>query len=270
MTLSQWLFGGFENPFKAGQWRPLHICTMLCCVLLIFAFYFITKRSRDRERTRRIIVFSLAMAILFFEIMIRFVYSVKLYVLNQPCMNGVTALWIILPKPWCAIACWSLIASVFIKKAFFYNYASLSALLCSLIYFAYPGVGFNNEVLIFENWYSIITHSLLLTMSVTLITLKYTDFKYREIWKVAICYTLTYAYGLLQIYVLKTQTDPMYFMPGGDIQAGILKISYGLYLFLYIALILIFVNAFYLIQDRATVKGGINSLKLKFRKSEKE
>ena len=70
----------------------------------------------------------------------------------------------------------------------------------------------------------------------------------------AIGYVLTFAYALLQIYVLKTQVDPMYFMPDGDIQADILGISYGLYLTLYIALIVIYVNAFYLIGDRKNIK----------------
>ena len=93
------------------------------------------------------------------------------------------ALWIIIPKPWCAVSCWLLIACVFVKKSWFYNFASLSALLCSVIFFSYPGVGYNNEHLLFENWYSILTHALLLTMSITLIVLKFTDFRYREIWK---------------------------------------------------------------------------------------
>lgn len=268
MSFSTWLFGGFDNPFKAGQWRPLHICTMLACVGLIIAFYFIVKKSENKERARKIIVYSLVCAILFFEIMIRIVYSVKLYVLHQECMNGVTALWIILPKPWCAIACWVLMASVVVNKPFFYNYASLSALLCSVIYFAYPGVGFNNEHLLFENWYSILTHALLLTTSITLVTLKFTEFKYKNIWKVAIAFALTYVYGLIEIFVLKVFADPMYFMPEGDIQAGILHISYGLYLFLYIALILIYVNAFYLIGDRENVKRFFSKIKAKFSKKQ--
>ena len=142
----------------------------------------------------------------------------------------------------------------FVKKTFFYNFASLSGLLCAVIFFAYPGVGYNNEIILFENLYSIVTHALLLTMSVTLIVLKVTDFKYKHMGKLAICFMLTYVYGLVQIFLLKTQEDPMYFMPNGDIQADILKISYGLYLFLYIMLIVAFVNVFHVIGDKATVK----------------
>lgn len=253
MTLSQWLFGGFDNPRVENQWGPLHIATLVVCVAAILAFYFITKKSANKDKTKKIIICSMAGAIAFFEVMIRFVYFMKLYYFHHEAMNGTDALWIMLPKPWCAIACWLLIASVFVRKPFFYNLASLSALLCSVIFFAYPGVGYNNQYLIFENWYSILTHALLLTMSITLIVLKFTDFQYREIWKVAIGFALTVVYSLLEIFVLKTPlgtpiyADPMYFMPNGDIQAGILGIDYGLYLTAYIALILVYVNSFYLV-----------------------
>lgn len=255
MSFTEWFFGGIDNPRVENQWGPLHIATLVVCVGLILAFYFIVKRSKAPQKVRTGIVCTLAGAIAFFEVMSRFMYFMKLYYFHQPEMNGTGFLWILLPKPWCAVSCWLLIACVFVKKPFFYNFASLSALLCSFIFFCYPGPGYNNVHLLFDNWYSILTHALLLVMSITLITLKFTDFRYREIWKLGIGFLLTFVYGLLQIYVLKTQTDPMYFMPHGDIQEGILGISYGLYLFLYITLLLIYVNAFYLIQDRENVKG---------------
>lgn len=254
MTFTQWFFGGIENPRVENQWGPLHIGTLVVCVALILGFYFLVKRAKNPDKLRTGIICTMAGAIAFFEIASRFMYLMKLYYFHQPEMNGTGLLWILLPKPWCAIACWLLVACVFVKKTWFYNFASLSALLCSFIFFCYPGPGYNNVHLLFDNWYSILTHALLLTMSITLIVLKFTDFRYREIWKLAIGFALTFAYGFLQIFVLKTQTDPMYFMPHGDIQEDILGISYGLYLVLYIALLLIYVNAFYLIQDKSTVK----------------
>lgn len=254
MTLSQWLFGGIENPFKAGQWGTLHIATLVVCIGLIVAFYFLVKHSHNPEKTSKGIVISLASAIAFFEIMIRFVYCVKLYYFHQPEMNGVTALWIILPKPWCAVSCWALIACRFVKKPYFYNYASLSALLCSFIFYIYPGVGYNNEHLLFENWYSILTHALLLTTSITLITLKYANFKFRHFWKTGICFVLTFGYALLEIYVFKVMPDPMYFMPDGDIQAGILRMDYGLYLMLYILVFLAYIIGAHMIGDKQKTK----------------
>lgn len=257
MTFSQWMFGGIPNPYKGGQWGTLHIATLLLCVALIIGFYFIVKRARDKERTRQRIVFALVGAILFFEIMIRFVQCVKLYHLHLPEMSGLNFVWIMVPKPWCAISCWALIACVFVKKSFFYNFASLSALLCALIFFSYPGVGFNNEYLLFENWYSILTHALLLITSITLMVLKYADFKYRELWKTAVCFVLTFVYAFIEIFILDFHDDPMYFMPNGDIQADILKISYGLYIFLYSLLILTYINTAHMLGDRAALKAFI-------------
>lgn len=254
MTFSQWLFGGIDNPFKAGQWRPLHIGTLVVCVLLILTFYHIVKRAKNPEKAKRAIIRSLAGAILFFEITIRFVQCVKLYHLHLPEMEGITAIWILLPKPWCAISCWAVMASVLLKKLFFYNYTALSALLCSFIFFIYPGVGYNNVHLLFENWYSILTHALLLTTSITMIVLKIADFRYRELWKTAICFILTFGYAFLEIFVLKIQTDPLYFMPHGDIQEGILGMDYGLYVTLYVLIVVIYINTAHMLGDREAVK----------------
>ncbi|MBO5286353.1 MAG: YwaF family protein [Clostridia bacterium] len=261
MTLRNWLVGGIDNPFKKGQWGPLHIATMIVSIGLVVLFYFLVKRANNKDKARKIIVSTLVLCILFFEVTSRILYAIKLYVLHQPEMAGTNLIWILLPKPWCAISCWALMIAPLVKKDFFYNYASLSALLCSVIFFAYPGVGFNNVYLLFFNWYSILTHALLLTTSLTLIVLKFTNFKYSNFWKFALCLVLTFIYGLIEIYVLKIQLDPMYFMPNGDIQAGILNISYGLYLFLYITLIVVYVNAFYLVGDRQNIKKLFAKLK---------
>ncbi len=261
MNFFDWLVGGIENPYKAGQWGPLHIATVACSIALVVAFYFIVKYAKNKEKTRNIIIWTLALSIFFFELTSRALYAVKLYVLAQPEMAGLDGLWILMPKPWCAIACWALMASVLIKKDYFYNYASLSALLCSVIFFAYPGVGFNNENLLFFNWYSILTHALLLITSLSLIVLKFTSFEYKNFPKLSLCFGLTFLYGLLEIFVLDLHVDPMYFMPNGDIQANILKIDYALYLLLYILLIVTYINAFYLISDRKNVKAFFKKLK---------
>lgn len=254
MTFSQWLFGGIQNPFKAGQWGPLHIGTLVTCVALILGFSYIVKRAKDPERAKKIILRCLLGAIAFFEVTIRFVQCMKTFYFHQPEMEGITLTWIILPKPWCAVSCWALMASVFVKKRFFYNYASLSALLCSFIFFIYPGVGYNNEHLLFENWYSILTHALLLTTSITMMTFHYATFKYKDLWKTAVCFALTFAYAFLEIFVLHIQTDPLYFMPHGDIQEGILRMNYGLYLFFYVFLIVLYINTAHMIGDKETVK----------------
>lgn len=254
MTLYEWLFSMAEkplidNPVINGRWGLFHILTLVFCICCIVGLYFIAKCSKNREKTSRIIVAVLAALILFFEMMMRVVRFHNYY--NE--LTFRQAMWILIPRPWCAISCWALMLSVLIDKKFFYNFASLSALLCSIMFFACPGVGFNNKIILFENFYSIATHSLLLIMSVSLITLRFTDFKYKEVWKFAICLVVIVLYSLLMIYI-GFERDPMYFMPNGDIQAGILGISYGLYLPLYILFLFLYVNVFYLIAERKKIK----------------
>lgn len=254
MTFSQWLFGNIENPVINGRWGLWHILTLVICIACIVSFHYLVKKAENQEKAKSCILYTLAGLIAFFEVMIRFVYFMKLYYFRHPSMAGTGPLWILIPKPWCAISCWLLVACMFVKKTFFYNFASLSGLLCAVIFFAYPGVGYNNEIIIFENLYSIVTHALLLTMSISLIVLKVTNFKYKHMGKLTICFALTFVYGLIEIFLLKTQADPMYFMPNGDIQADILNISYGLYLFLYILLVVVYVNAFHLVGDKDAAK----------------
>ena len=261
MTLHQWIFGGINNPPVAGQWGALHIITLVICTALMIGFPLLVKRVKNGERAKRIIVLTLAMLILFFEIAIRIVYTVKLFHLHAPEMEGLNMLWIILPKPWCAISCWLLVASVFVRRSFFYDFASLSAMICSVIYFCYPGTGFNNQYILFENLYSIVTHALLLTTSVTLITLGFAGFRARDILKTVAGIALTVVYALGEIYLLEPAfPDPMYFMPGGDIQQDILGVSYGLYLFLYILLIAAFILTPYCIASRHQLKERIGRI----------
>lgn len=239
---------------------------MLICVALILAFRFLAKRSRDGEKTKRIIVCALICCSAFFEIMLRFMYFMRVYYFRMPGSEGLSALDILPPKPWCQISTWLLMSSVFVKKPFFYNLASLSALLSAVVFFIYPGVGFNNEYLIFENWYSICSHALLLTTSITLIGFRYADFRYKHLWKEVVGFGLTFVYGLLQIFVLKIHSDPMYFMPGGDIQAGILRIDYGLYIVAYIALLIIYINIPHILGDKETVRRFLTKTKQKLSK----
>ena len=55
----------------------------------------------------------------------------------------------------------------------------------------------------------------------------------------------------------------MYFMPHGDIQEGILNISYGLYLFGYIAIFLTYITLPHILDDKETFKKFTSKFKKK-------
>ena len=257
MTFLDWLFSTdthprFENPVINGRWGLLHILTMLICAALIVGFWLIVKKCKNKDKARKIIIGVLAGLILLFEIVMKTVNFYNFAKAGQ--LNVWRAFWILIPRPWCAVSCWALMISVLVNKKFFYNFASMSALLCAALFFACPGVGFNNEIILFQNLYSIVTHALLLTMSITLITLKFTDFRYKTIWKELSCFVVIYIWAIIEIFVLHFERDPFYFMPDGDIQAGIFKISYVLYIVIYVVFIALYINTFYLINDRQNVK----------------
>lgn len=246
MTFKDWIYSSYPNPAINGQWGLLHILTLVLCVVLIVAIALIFRNKS--EETKKIVLWVLVGFILLFELSRRIINFSRGDDLN---LN--TFLYRLLPRPWCAIACWTLIVSAIVNKKWLYNFASYSALLCALIFFAYPGVGFNNEYILFENLYSIATHSLLLITSISLITLRFTKFEYKTIWKDLLCLLVVLIYTFIEIYVLKIESDPMYFMPNNDVQE-ILGLNYGLFLVIYIVFMAIYINLFYLIDDRKNVR----------------
>lgn len=240
MSFKDWLFTNYPGATKVQPWGIMHILTLVGCIALIVVLALIFRKKDDRAR--RIVLWVLVGLILLFEIARRCINFAKM-----SDYNFTSIMHLLLPRPWCAISCWALIISAIVNKKSFYNFACISSLLCAIIFFAYPGVGFKSPYLGFDDLYSIVTHCLLLITSISLITLKFTDFKYKEFWKVVVLYGLTLAYSFLEIYVLKIENDPMYFMPGNDVQE-IVGLSNQVYILVYAIFTIIYFNLFPVIQ----------------------
>jgi len=246
MSLYDWIYSIYPSDSGIdGRWGTLHIIVIILCVLAIVGISFLRGKS---EKVRKIVIFICAGLIATFEIMRRVINLSR-------GINGDIGLLmrILLPRPYCAISCWLVVISVFVNKKFLYNITSICSLLCAIIFFAYPSVGFNDKYILFENVYSIGTHSLLLITSISLITLKFTDFKYysasvrNSVIKELICMAIIYVYGFIEIFVIKIEKDPLYFMPDGEVQA-FLGVEYSMYLVIYIVFLIVWFNSFYLIQ----------------------
>lgn len=248
MSFKEWLLSSYPNPDIAGQWKPLHIIVLISAIAITIAIPFIVKLFKNKERARKIISWILVGLILTFEISRRII---NLYKMTDHSLDNY--LYHLLPRPWCAISCWSLIIAKIANKKFLYNFASITSLLCALIFFAYPAAGFNNQYVLFDNLYSIGTHTLLLITSISLITLRLTDFRYADFWKIAVCYAVIYGYAFFEMYVLKISDDPLYFMPHNDVQE-ILSLNYPLFLAIYILFIILYTNIFHVINDWKKVK----------------
>ena len=244
MKFIDWLYSSYPNPHIDGQWGLLHIITLLLCIgIIVSATIFLKNKS---EKAKRTFIWILTGLIILFEVARRIINLCKTtdYGINN-------ILRILLPRPGCAISCWLVIIATIANKKFLYNFASIIGIICAVIFFAYPGVGFNNQFILFENLYSIATHSLFLVSCICFITLKFTDFKYKNCWKELVCLGVLAVYVFLEI-VLKIEGDPFYFMPRNDI-LEIVGLPYGVFLTIYIGFIALYFNSFYLINDRKNV-----------------
>ncbi len=247
MTFKDWLFSNYPpNSGIGGQWGALHIVTLVVCVLAIVAIAFLFRGKTEKTRYRVLLVMAIAIAV--FELSRRIIN-----ISRGGCTDLTSALRTLLPRPWCAISCWLVMIAVFTKKKFLYNFTAITALLNALVFFAYPSVGFNNKYILFENVYSIVTHSLLLVSAVSMITLKFTDFRYKrgDGWQNSallelITLAIVVAYAFLEIFVLKIEADPLYFRDGNEAQ-GVLGLAYPIYLVVYILFLTVWLNAFYVV-----------------------
>lgn len=239
MSFTEWLFSTYPNPKVDGAWGALHIITLILCIGFIVTSSLLLRNKS--EKIKYYILLSLAIVIFVLGVVRR----INGFILaDELTVNRV--LKILLPRPGCAISCWLVIIALIVRKKFFYNFTSIVGILCATIFFAYPSVGFTNELILFENLYSILTHSFFLIISVCFITYKFTDFKYCNIWKEGICLGVMLLYTFLEIYLFKIDPDPFYFMRDNEVQE-IVGMGYGLYLPLYLLFIFVYINAYYFI-----------------------
>ncbi len=242
MTFLDWLYSRYpENSACNGRYGVLHISVMVGMILLSFLIYFLFRKSTRKSRENVIKV--LAILVLIFEITRRIINISR----------GITdfdhLLYVLLPRPWCAISCWFLIFTAFIKKPSLYNFTSANALLCALIFFSYPSVGFNDKYILFENVYSIGTHALLFISAVSSISLGLTNFEKSKnnIVPSVIMLLSVFAYAFIEIFWLKVEPDPLYFMSGNDVQA-FLGVNYSSYLIIYVLFLSFYFSIFYIVQ----------------------
>lgn len=240
MSFHDWIYSVYpENSVIDGRWGTLHIITVVLCVLIIAGIWCFNKKSL---KTRQNIIIVLASLILLFEVSRRVInLSRGIFGINH-------LLVVLLPRPWCAISCWTVMLAAVVKKKRLYNLACMCALLNAIIFFAYPSVGFNHNVILFENLYSISTHALLLISSISMMSLELTDFSVnKNVYKEAIGLACMFIYAFVEIYLLKIEKDPMYFLPGNDVQA-FLGVDHTAYLFIYVGFLAVYFSLFYIVQ----------------------
>ena len=206
MTFLEWLTSSYPNPSIHGQWGLMHILTLATCIIIIVAFTFLF-RSKS-VKTKKIVLWCFVAILILFEVARRVINFSK-----TTDFSFQNVLYILLPRPWCAISVFLLFVSMCANKRFMYNFVSITGLVCAIAFFAYPGVGFNNQYILFENLYSIATHCLILICTILMITLGFTKFEFKTMYKELVVLACVLTYALFEIYVLKIENDPMYLSP---------------------------------------------------------
>lgn len=266
MSFLEWLFSDQSvNPKINGAWGLGHILTLVFCILLIVGLSFLRKKD---YKIRFNVIKGLVIGLLVFELARRGIFVIRGFVYPSiGYFNFNNLLYHFLPRPWCAISVWCLILSVKFKNTRFYNFSCITALMNALVFFAYPEAGFVNIYMQFENIYSIVSHALLLIISISLITFNFTDFKYydgslkKSFFMEFIFLMIIIAYAFIEIYILKIAKDPLYFRPNNDVQK-VLGFEYPLYLFIYIIFLIFYYNIFFIIQEliQHSLKDTLNKI----------
>ena len=236
MSFIEWLYSSYPNPSTNGQWGSGHIIS-----LVIIAIFIVTSTLLLKNRSlndKRIVLVVLASLILFFELARRGVNFCR-----TPDQDLLQTLKTLLPRPGCAISCWLVIIAAFVNKKTVYNVASIVGILCGLIFFAYPGAGYNNQYILFENLYSIVTHCTFFAASICFVTYGLADFNYRDAWRDLIGIAIVVIYGFLEI-AFKIEADPLFFMPNNEVQ-DVVGMSYDVFLPCYIAFIIFYICVYY-------------------------
>ena len=244
MTLHDWIYSVYPaDAVINGRWGPLHISVILLCAAFIAAICFLRRKD---ERTHTRVIQVLALCILALELARRGIN------LSRGASDPLALARILLPRPWCAISCWLVIAAAFAKKKTLYSFAAMNALLNALVFFAYPNVGFNHRVILFENFYSIATHALLLVSSVSMIALGLTDYRMekKQVLKMLAMLAGVYAYAGAEI-LLEIEPDPLMFLPGSEVQ-DFLGVGYAPFLLIYTAFLCVYFSSFFLVQKWLT------------------
>lgn len=246
MSLQDWIYSVYPpNAVVNGRWGILHISVIAICVIWIAV---ISRMRGKGRRTRENTVLILACLILFLELARRVIN------LSRGYTDFATLVYILVPRPWCAISCWLVIAAAFTRKKILYSFSAMNALLNALVFFAWPNVGFHHRVILFEDFYSISTHALLLITSVSMMTLELTDYRYKkaDLQKMLILLAGVFAYGAPEI-LLDIEPDPLFFMPDSDVQ-DFLGVGYGVFLVIYTVFLAVYCNVFYLVQKGITAR----------------
>ena len=201
------------------------VVAIVAAIVLSVVFY---KRS---SKAKKILLTILALVLLFFEITSR---VVNLIITTDYSWQSI--LKILLPMHICSVAVVMFIISFFTKQKTLMNFATVVGLLATVLFMAYPAVGINKTYITFTCLYSIVSHVTGFVMACLLINLGFTEYKFKNIWKLYLCFAIMFLWGVIVDFIISPGSNYMYIIKDPlELNLGFpYQILYGIILVVYI------------------------------------
>ena len=180
-----------------------HICvliiTVVLCVLLTLIFY---KKS---QKTKQKLFYVFGWIFLTLEVLSRIVN-----LLTEENFTFLKVLEILLPMHICSVMVWVFIIAIFSKNKTLINFSVIGGIIATIAFLLYPAVGLNRKFMSFTCLYSTISHMLGFVCCILLMTLRFSKFKIKEIYKIFICFAVMFLWGAILNNLIFPGADYMY------------------------------------------------------------
>ena len=143
----------------------------------------------------------------------------------------------------CSVMVWVFIIAIFSHSKTLMEYSVIGGLIATVAFLAYPAVGLNRVYMSFTCIYSIFSHAIGFVTVILLMTLGKVHFKFKDIWKVYLCFAVMFLWGVLLDFVIFPGSDYMYIV--NDPLELNLNFPYQI---LYAAVLIVYVLIFYVVD----------------------
>ncbi len=177
MTIKEWFVEYSERlPRDAFMFKGLHLYNLIAVVLLaivaVIVFLFISKKAQN------IILYCVASIYLFSYVLISISRIIR----------GTFSVDTILPFDFCGIVIWATMIAVFFRQKWLNEFIAVGGLFASVVFIAFPEVGFGAATLHFDDLYSIVIHDLMFITSIIYFFPRFSDLRWQTLYRQAICF----------------------------------------------------------------------------------
>ncbi len=222
-------FFGSSNKITNYMYKAPHLIAIGATILLSVVLIILARKMTDKQKRTVLWVF--------FGLLLAFEITHRVYRFYRG-----QAWYDYLPLHFSSISVWVVIFATATKNKHLLNLSAISALLSSTIYLAYPGVGFNVDVLRFTNYYSIITHCLGFVYATFAISAKLVSFKFKDLWITLLYFAILLTHSALLNFVFFQGENYFYYVE------NLTSWRYEFYLIAYFSFLILYIISFYIIS----------------------